>query len=191
MLLLQGHFFRSLRQMSKVFTHDAREQNLLQGPKALEFVKTLHRLYCLLQRVLIQSTHVVSPEVLIENRNTYKQQEEYLCFDCDFDNENDDDNEIPTTTPTTTAADLLLTLINQVPATIPPPPSLLSPFNFSYIDVTTPRTTTDSSTDSDTVTPSSSTLSIITIPCDEYGTATLSTMWAILTMMIIILLLLF
>ena len=49
MLLLQGQYFsRRLRQMSKVFTHDALEQALLQEPKTLEFVKTLHRLYCLL-----------------------------------------------------------------------------------------------------------------------------------------------
>ena len=161
--------------MSKVFTHDAWEHDLLQGRKALELVKSLHRLYCLLRGVLIQSTHIVSPEGLIENRYTYKQQQEYLCFDGNFDSDNDDDNEIPTTTPTSTVVDLLLILINQVPATIPPPPSLLSPFNFSYINVTTPRTTTDSFTDSDTVTPSSSALAITTIPCYDSGTAILST----------------
>ena len=123
--------------MTKVFTHDTREQALLQGPKALEFVKTLHRLYCLLPGVLIQSNYIVSPEVLIENYYMYKQQEDYLRFDGDFDNDDDVDDEvgsnvllppsiIPTTTPTTAAADLLLSLINQVPATSPPlsPPSL-------------------------------------------------------------------
>ena len=48
-LLLQGQFCsRRLLQMSKIFTHHAQEQALLQGPKALEFIKTLHQLYCLL-----------------------------------------------------------------------------------------------------------------------------------------------
>jgi len=43
LLLLQGKYFsRQLRQMSQVFTHDALEQALLQEPKGLEFVKTLH-----------------------------------------------------------------------------------------------------------------------------------------------------
>jgi len=83
---------------------------------------------------------------------------------------------IPTATPTTAVADLLLSLINQVPVTSPPPsPLLLSPFNVSYIDVTPQQTTTDPSTDSDTTISSSSALSITTIPCDDYGTATLST----------------
>ena len=59
--------------MSTVFTHDTQEQALLQRPKALEFVKTLHRLYSLLSKVLIQATNIVPPEVLIENRYTYKQ----------------------------------------------------------------------------------------------------------------------
>ena len=81
MLLLQGQFCsRRLLQMSTVFTHDAREQALLQGPKALEFVKTLHRLYYLLHGVLIQSNHIVPPEVFIENRYTYKQQEDYYVL---------------------------------------------------------------------------------------------------------------
>ena len=113
---------------------------------------------------MIQSTHIASPEVLIENRYTYKQQQDYLCFDGDFDN--DDDDDIPTTTPTTATADLLLTLINQIPpipSPPPPPPSPPSLFNFSYIDVTPPRTTTDPSTDSDTVTPLSSAVAITAI----------------------------
>ena len=132
-LLSQGQFCsRRLLQMSTVFTHDAREQALLQGPKALEFIKTLHQLYCLLRRVLIQSNHIVPPDVFIEDRYRYKQQEDYLCFDGDFDNDNDDDD-VPTTTPTTAAANLLLTLINQIPPILPPPPpqSPQSPFNFS------------------------------------------------------------
>ena len=127
--------------MATVFTHDTQEQALLQGPKALEFVKTLHQLYCLLRGVLIQPDHVVAPEAFIENRYTYKQQEDYLCFDGDFDNDNDNDDTdaskapfplIISTTPTITAAsNLLLTLINQVSATLPPPSPLpLSPFNF-------------------------------------------------------------
>ena len=74
----------------------------------------------------------------------------------------------------TAAADLLLTLINQIPPVPSPPPPPPSLFNFSYIDVTSPRTTTDPSTDSDTIIPSSSTLSLTTIPCDDYGTVTLS-----------------
>ena len=132
-LLLQGQFCsRSLLQMSKLFTHDAQEQALLQGPKAFEFVKTLHQLYCLLCGVLIQSNHIVSPEIFPVNCYIYKQQEDYLCFDGDFDNDNGDDDRdvskasllpsiIPTTTPTTAASDLLLILINQVPVTPPPP----------------------------------------------------------------------
>ena len=41
-LLLQGQFCsRRLWQMSEVLTHDTREQALLQGPKAPEFVSTL------------------------------------------------------------------------------------------------------------------------------------------------------
>ena len=64
MMLLQGLYFSSrLWQMSKVFTHDTLEQALLQEPKALEFVKTLHRLYSLLSRVLIPPTHIATPEV--------------------------------------------------------------------------------------------------------------------------------
>ena len=77
---------------------------------------------------------------------TYKPQEHYLCFDHDFDTEEDEAAKLwlrlrhksslqesplytqasslssitPTTTPTTAAADLLLTLINQVPAASPP-----------------------------------------------------------------------
>jgi len=110
----------------------------------------------------------------------YKQQEDYLCFDGDFDdNDNDDDDTdsskvplpsiIPTTPPTTAASDLLLTLINQVPATPPSPSQLpLSQFNFSYIDVTPPRTTPGPSADSDIV-------PFKPIPCDEYSTATLPT----------------
>ena len=43
MLLLQGKYFsRRLWQMSTVFIHDSLEQTLLNDPKALEFVKTLH-----------------------------------------------------------------------------------------------------------------------------------------------------
>ena len=39
-LILQGQFCsKRLWQMSKVFTHNTREQALLQGPKALKFVK--------------------------------------------------------------------------------------------------------------------------------------------------------
>ena len=136
---------------------------------------------------MIQSNHIVLPEVFIENRYTYKQQEDYLCFDGDFDNDNDVDDEagsnvsllpsiIPATTPTTTAADLLLSLINQVPENSPPPsPSSLSPFNFSYIDVTPPQTTTDPSTDLDTVISSSLALVIKTNPCDDYDTEILPT----------------
>ena len=166
--------------MSTVFTHDAREQALLQGPKALEFVKTLHRLYCLLCRVLIQSNHVVAPEVFIENRYTYKQQEDYLCFDGDFDNDNDDNDTdvskiilLPsimlTTLPTTASSNLLLTLINQVSATPPPTPQLtLSPFNFSYIDVTPSRTTPCPSADSDTV-------PFKPVLCDEPGSTIIPT----------------
>ena len=151
--------------MSKVFTHDALEQASLQEPKALEFVKTLHRLYCRLSGVLNPPSHTATPEVWIENRYTYKQQEDFLCFDCDFDNNDDDDDDIPTTA----AADLLLSLINQVPATSsPPPPTPLSQFNFSYIDVTPPRTTPSTSVDSDIV-------SSKPISCDKYSTATLST----------------
>ena len=115
--------------MTKVFTHDTREQALLQGPKALEFVKTLHRLYCLLPGVLIQSNYIVSPEVLIENYYMYKQQEDYLRFDGDFDNDDDVDDEvgsnvllppsiIPTTTPTTAAADFIINIIVIVEITI-------------------------------------------------------------------------
>ena len=116
----------------------------------------------------------------IENRYTYKQQQDYLCFDGDFDNDDDDDDDddddkIHTTALTTAAADLLLTLINEVPATLPPPPLPLSLFTFSYIDVTQPQTTTSLSTDSDTVTSLSLSLVITTIPCDESGTATLPT----------------
>ena len=116
----------------------------------------------------------MTPEVLIENRYTYKQQTYYLCFDCDFDNDDDDDDDdIPTITPTIAAANLLLTLINQIPPipSPPPPPSPPSPFNFSYIEVTPPRTTTDQSTDSDTDTPSSLALAIKTIPCYNSGKA--------------------
>ena len=43
---------------------------------------------------------------------------------------------IPITTAITAAVDLLLTLINQAPATPPPLLSPLSPFNLSYIEVT-------------------------------------------------------
>jgi len=166
--------------MSKVFTHDAQEQALLQGPKALEFLKTLHQLYCLLCRVLIQSNHIVSPEIFTENRYTYKQQGDFLCVDGGFDNDNDGDDTdiskalllpliIPTTTPTTVASNLLLTLINQVPATPPPPSqSPLSPFNFSYINVTPPQTTSSPSADSDT-------FPFKPVPCDEHGTTTLPT----------------
>jgi len=179
-LLLQGQFCsRRLLQMSKVFTHVAREQALLLRPKALESVKTLHRLYCLLCGVLIQSNHIVAPEVFIENCYMYKQQEDYLYFDSEFD-DNDDDTEIcmvplfpsiiPTTPPTTAASNLLLTLINQVPETPPPPSQLLplSPFNFSYINVTPPQTTSSPSADSDT-------FPFKPVPCDEHGTTTLPT----------------
>ena len=79
--------------MSKVFTHDALEQASLQDSKALEFVKILHRLYSLLSDVLIPPTHIATPEVWIENRYTYKQQVDYLCFDADFDNDDDADND--------------------------------------------------------------------------------------------------
>jgi len=165
--------------MSKVFTHDAQEQALLQGPKALEFVKILHRLYCLLCRVLTQSNHIVAPEVFIENCYTYKQEEEYLCFYGDFYNDNDDNDIdvskillpsiIPTTPPTTAASNLLLTLINQVPPTPLPPSQLpLSLFNFSYIEVTPPQTTLGPSADSDIVL-------LKPISCDKYGTAYLRT----------------
>ena len=131
---------------------------------------------------------------------TYKHQEHYLCFDHDLDIEDDEEAELlwlrlrhesslresplytqasplpsitPTTTPTTAAADLLLTLINQVPAASPPSPLIL--FNFSYIDVTPPQTTPGPSADSDTVTSSSSALVIKTVPYNDYGTATLPT----------------
>jgi len=130
---------------------------------------------------------------------TYKHQEHYLCFDHDFDTEEDEAADLwlrlrhesslresplytqasslpsitHTTTPTTAAADLLLTLINQVPATSPPSP--LSPFNFSYINVKPPQTTPGPSANSDTVTSSSSALTIKTVPCNDYGTATLPT----------------
>jgi len=165
--------------MSTVFTHDTREQALLQGPKALEFVKTLQRLYYLLQGVLVQSNYIVATEFFIENSYTYKRQEDYLCFDGDFDNDNDDDDTdaskapfpsiIFTTPPTTAASNLLLTLINQVSATLPPPSQLPpSPFNFSYIDATPPQTTHGPSRDSDTV-------PFKPIPYDEDGTATLPT----------------
>ena len=112
----------------------------------------------------MQSSHTATPEVWIENRYTYKQQEDYLCFDGDFDNDDDDDkddeDEIPTTTPTTAAADLLLTLINQIPPipSPPPPPSPPSLFNFFNIEVTPPRTTT-----------------VKTIPFYDSGAAVLST----------------
>ena len=105
-------------------------------------------MYGLLSGVLTPPTHIATPEVWIENRYTYKQQEDYLCFDCDFDNNDDDDDydeaEIPTTTPTTPAADLLLTIINQMPPIPSPtvPASTLTPFNFSYIKVNPPQTTT-------------------------------------------------
>jgi len=46
--------------MSEVFTNNTSEQALLQGPKSLEFVKTLHHFY------LIQSNHIFSPEVLLK-----------------------------------------------------------------------------------------------------------------------------
>ena len=122
---------------------------------------------------MIQSNHILSPEVFIENHYTYKQQENYLCFDGDFDNDNDDDGEIPTTTPTTTSADLLLILKNQLPATPPPllpSSSSLSLFNFSYINVTLSQTTPGPFTKSDKVTFSSSVLAIKTVPCDDSGT---------------------
>jgi len=125
---------------------------------------------------LIQSNHTSSSEGFIESVPeplTYRHQEHYLCFDGDFDNDGDDD---ATTTPTTAATDLLLTVINQVPATLPPPPPLpLSPFNFSYIAVTPPRTTPGPSTDLDTVTSSSSALAIKAVPCDDSGTVILPT----------------
>ena len=136
---------------------------------------------------MIQSNHIVSPEVFIENRYTYKQQEDYSCFDGDFDNDDDVDDKagsnvslrpsiIPITTPTTAVANLLLTLINQVSVTSPPPsPSSLGPFNFSYIGVTPPKTKTDPFTDSDTVISSSSVLAIKAILCDNYGTVILPT----------------
>ena len=143
MLLFQGQYFsKHIRQISKVFTHDALEQASLQEPIALEFVKTLHRLYGLLSGVLTPPSHNATPEVWIENRYTYKQQVDYLCFDRDFDNndhdDKDNDDETPTTTPTTPAADLLLTLINQISPIPSPtvPVSTLTPFNFSYITVT-------------------------------------------------------
>ena len=119
----------------------------------------------------------------IENLYTYKQQENYLCCDGDFDNDNyivDDAGSnvslnpsiIPTTTPTTAAANLLFSLINHVLATSPPPsPSSLSPFNFSYINITPRQTTTDPSTDLDTVISSSSALAINTNFCDNYDTS--------------------
>ena len=165
MLLLQGQYCsRYIWQMSRVFTHNALKQASLQESKALEFVTTLHQLYCLLSGVLIPPTHIATPEVAIENRYTYKQQEDYLCFDRDFDNndhdDKDDDDETPTTTPTTPAADLLLTLINQIPS-IPsptPPASTPTPFNFSYIKVNPTQTTT-----------------VTTVPCDKSGTTVPST----------------
>ena len=136
---------------------------------------------------MIPPTHIATPEVWIENRCTYKQQEDCLCFVCDFDNDDNDDDDddddddnddIPTIIPTTIVADLLLILINQIspiPSPPPPLPSPPSPFNLSYIKVTPPQTTTDPSTDSDTVTPSSSALVIKTIPCYNSGTVILST----------------
>ena len=82
---------------------------------------------------------------------------------------------MPITTSTTAAANLLLILIIQVPVTTLPPPSLLSPFNFSYIEVTPPRTTTGSYADSDTVIPASSALAIKTVSYDDSGTAIIPT----------------
>ena len=94
-LLLQGQFYsRRLWQMSEVFTHNAQEEDLLQGSQALEFVKTLHWLYCLLQPILIQSNHLFSTEGFIESLlepPTYKQKEYHLCFGGDFDNDSDAD----------------------------------------------------------------------------------------------------
>jgi len=98
---------------------------------------------------LIQSNHFLPPEGFIENRFTYKQQDGYLCFDGDFDNDNDDDDTdvsnasllpsiIPNTTSTTAASDLLLTLINQVPATSPSP----SPVPLTVQPTTVSKTTT-------------------------------------------------
>ena len=74
--------------------------------------------------------------------------------------------------PTVALAPCLL--INRIP---PPPPSSSPPslFNFSYINITPPRTSTDQSTDSNTVTPSSSALAITTIPCYDFGIAILPT----------------
>jgi len=126
-------------------------------------------------------------------RYTCKQQEDYLCFDGDFDNDDDVDDEagnnvslppsiIPTTTPTTAATDLLLSLINQVPATSPlPSPPSPSPFNISYIDVTPLQTTTYPSTDSDTVISSSLVWAIQTNPCDNYDLEILPTLFERIT----------
>ena len=120
-------------------------------------------MYGLLSGVLTPPTHIATPEVWIENQYTYKQQEDHLCFDYDFDNnDNDDDydeDEIPTTTPTTPAADLLLTIISQIPPIPSPtvPASTLTPFNFSYITATPTQTTT-----------------VPTIPCHKSGTIGLS-----------------
>ena len=95
----------------------------------------------------------------------------------DDDADDGDNDYIPTTSPTTAAADLLLTVINQIlPIPSPsPPPSPSSPFNFSYSEVTSPRTTNDSSTNSETFTPSSSAPTIKTTLCYDSGTAILST----------------
>lgn len=66
-LLLQGQFCsRQLLQMSEVFTINAQEQALLQGPKTPEFVKTLHQLYHFLQPVLTESNHIFHQKFLLK-----------------------------------------------------------------------------------------------------------------------------
>ena len=144
---------------------------------------------CLLRGLLIQSNYIVSTAVLIKKRYMYKRQEDYLYFDCDFDNDDDVDDvagsnvslpqsKIPTATPTTAATDLLLYLIDQIPATSPLPlqPSL-SLFKISYIDVTPTQTTTDPSTDLDKVISSSSAWVLKTDSCDDHDTTIIPTTW--------------
>ena len=137
------------------------------------------KLECVPTNLPVTQSALGGPNESPPELSTYKQEEDYLCFDCYFDNNDNDaddvDNDyIPTTSPTT-AADLLLTVINQIPPIPSPSPSPSSPFIFSYSEVTPPQTTNDSSTNSAIFTPSRSVPTIKTTPCYASGTVILST----------------